>query len=164
MPRGVTSLMAPPGLPVVGYPATGASGAKGVCHGIVAYPLNTPLASRPLGTFRGGGGAWAPNAPWIWKCLVEQDTALFYVHMSQFNVHLPITIPLSLAASSRDPFTIRIASDTGWGSEIRKCLWTVWAYTCGKKIGGESHAPGLPVYQLSIDTTFVGYISFICPG
>ena len=28
----------------------------------------------------------------------------------------------------------------------------------------ESHAPGLPVYQLSIDTTFVGYISFICPG
>ena len=43
MPRGVTSLMAPPGLPVVGYPATSASGAKGVCHGIVAYPLNTPL-------------------------------------------------------------------------------------------------------------------------
>ena len=35
--------MAPPGLPVVGYPATGAPGAKGVCHGIVAYPLNTPL-------------------------------------------------------------------------------------------------------------------------
>ena len=33
-----------------------------------------------------------------------------------------------------------------------------------KKNGGESHAPGLPVYQLSIDTTFVGYISFICPG
>ena len=32
------------------------------------------------------------------------------------------------------------------------------------KIGGESHAPGLPVHQLSIDTTFVGYISFICPG
>ena len=53
---------------------------------------------------------------------------------------------------------------TGWGSEIRKCLWTVWAYTCGQKIGGESHAPGLPVYQLSIDTTFVGYISCICPG
>ena len=43
MPRGVTSLMAPHGLPVVGYPATGAPGAKGVCHGIVAYPLNTPL-------------------------------------------------------------------------------------------------------------------------
>ena len=32
-----------------------------------------------------------------------------------------------------------------------------------QKIGGERHAPGLPVYQLSIDTTFVGYISFICP-
>ena len=29
---------------IVGYPATGASDAKGVCHGIVAYPLNTPLS------------------------------------------------------------------------------------------------------------------------
>ena len=48
MLRGVTSLMAPPGLPVVGYPDTGASGAKGVCHGIVAYPLNTPLATTLL--------------------------------------------------------------------------------------------------------------------
>ena len=37
--------MAPPSLPVVGYPATGAFGAKGVCHGIVAYPLNTPLGA-----------------------------------------------------------------------------------------------------------------------
>ena len=44
MPRGVISLIAPPSLPAVGYPATGASEAKGVCHGIVAYPLNTPLA------------------------------------------------------------------------------------------------------------------------
>ena len=33
-----------------------------------------------------------------------------------------------------------------------------------RKIGGESHAPGLPVHPLSIGTTFVGYISFICPG
>ena len=53
MPRGVTSLMAPPSLPVVGYPATGASGTKGVCHGIVAYPLNTPLVRRVK-----NGGLW----------------------------------------------------------------------------------------------------------
>ena len=46
-----TSLMAPPGLPVVGYPATGASGAKGVCHGIVAYPLNTQLDTTPISDF-----------------------------------------------------------------------------------------------------------------
>ena len=48
MSRGVTSLLAPPSLPVVDYPTTGASGAKGVCHGIVAYPLNTPLGQAQL--------------------------------------------------------------------------------------------------------------------
>ena len=51
--------MAPPSLPVVGYPATGAFGAKGVCHGIVAYPLNTPLSITAVAAGAGGFTAGA---------------------------------------------------------------------------------------------------------
>ena len=36
----------------------------------------------------------------------------------------------------------------------------VWA----AKISGEGCAPGLPVHPLSIDDTFIGYVSLICPG
>ena len=42
--------------------------------------------------------------------------------------------------------------------------WFCVMYTCMHIHAWESHAPGLSVHLLSIGTTYVGYISFICPG